>query len=265
MNRTFARYRTVGHRFVSGWVQPEVLTIVAALDAAQRDNGVVGSVVEIGVHRGKFLIALQLLQRHAGASVAIDVFGDQQLNVDKSGRGDLNFFLANVDRWSSRTGLVVHQGDSTKLSADALVALAGSTVRMFSVDGGHTAKTVLSDMRLAEASLAEGGVVIADDVFNGEWPDVAVGTLRYLDQGGKLAPFAIGFNKTLFAAPEYCNKYRDVVQVLFDRRMLVDVLTSVYNGHDVVVLRRVPRTPLEILRHIGWVRSLYHRVTDRRT
>jgi Methyltransferase domain len=263
MNQQFARYRTVGRRLVSGWVQPQVLTIVEALDAAQQENGVTGSVAEIGVHRGKFFIALQLLQRNAGSAVAIDVFGDQQLNIDQSGRGDLSIFLSNVDRWSSRAGLVLHQGDSTKLTPAALLGLAESRVRLFSVDGGHTAKTVLSDMRLAEASLAEGGVVIADDVFNGEWPDVAVGTLRYLDQGGQLAPFAIGFNKTLFAAPEYCSKYRGVVQALFDRRMLVDVLTSVYNSHDVVVLRRVPRTPIELLRHINWVRSLYHTLTDR--
>jgi hypothetical protein len=241
-----------------------VLTIVEALDAAQRDNGIAGSVAEIGVHRGKFFIALHLLQLGAGSSVAIDVFGDQQLNVDRSGRGDLNIFLSNVERWASRAGLVVHQGDSTRLTPETLLELAGSPVRLFSVDGGHTAETVFSDMCLAEASLSEGGVVIADDVFNGEWPDVAVGTLRYLDHGGKLAPFAIGFNKTLFASPEYCSKYRQVVQSLFERRRLVDVLTSRYNGHDVVVLRRVPRTPIELLRHIDWVRSLYRRLAHRR-
>ena len=44
-----------------------------------------------------------------------------------------------------------------------------------------------STSRLAEESLAEAGVVVADDVFNPAWPGVAVGTLRYLDGGGALS------------------------------------------------------------------------------
>lgn len=263
MTQGFTRYRLAGHRFVQGWLEPEVLTVLQTLDSAQRSSGVTGSVAEIGVHHGKLFIALHLLQRPGERSIAIDVFGDQELNIDNSGKGDLDIFRSNVQRWSSIDGVVTHQGDSTKLAADTLVGLAGSPIRLFSVDGGHTEQIVASDMRLAEASLGEGGVVIADDVFNPQWPGVAVGTLRYLDQGGRLAPFIIAFNKVLFADPEYCSKYRSAVESAFAGRKLVETHSSVYQGHDVGVLLRVPRTPRQLLRRSELARSVYHRLRGR--
>ena len=118
--------------------------------------------------------------------------------------------------------LVVHHGDSTKLDEKQLLELAGAPIRLFSVDGGHTQQIVMSDMRLAEATLADGGVLIADDVFNEEWPDVGVGTLKYLEDGGGLAPFVVGFNKVLFAHPQHCEKYRSAVDAVFsDRRPIL--------------------------------------------
>jgi len=74
-------------------------------------------------------------------------------------------------------------------------------------------KSFFPDMNLAEASLADGGVVMADDVFHQMWPGVAVGTLRYLQNGGSLAPFTIGFNKVFFAEPEYTQTARALVSL----------------------------------------------------
>jgi hypothetical protein len=267
MSRDFATYRMVGHRLVRGWLESEVLTVLKLLDSSQRNSGITGSVAEIGVHHGKLFIALHLLKRPEESSVAIDVFGDQELNVDKSGAGDIDKFHTNVRRWSSTVGLVVHQGDSTKVEPQALLSLAGSPIRLFSVDGGHTEQIVLSDMRLAESTLAEGGVVIADDVFNPQWPGVCVGTLRYLDLGGALVPFMIGFNKVLFARPQYCRKYRSRIEEAFRHRRLVDVQSSVFAGHEVGDLLRVPRTPAQIAARSELARSLYHRLVrrDKRT
>jgi hypothetical protein len=260
MNRGFAYYRLFGYRFVQGWLHGEVLTMLSAVDAVQRENNVTGSIAEIGVHHGKLFIALQLLQTAAEKSVAIDVFGDQHLNVDQSGKGDYGKFLNNVERWASGSGVVVHQGDSTQLHPEKLLELAGSPIRLFSVDGGHTEQIVMSDMRLAEATLADGGVVIADDVFNAEWPDVAVGTLRYLQEGGALAPFIIGFNKVLFASPQHCDKYRYAVEAAFSKHKLTLVKQKMYAGFDVGMLLRVPRTPRHLLGRSKIARSVYHRV-----
>ena len=197
MQRNFGRYRAIGQRLVTGFLEPEILLVLDVLNSAQRAKQVSGAVAEIGVHHGKLFIGLSLLQRGGEKSVAIDIFGDQELNVDGSGHGNLDKFRNNVKLWSSMDDVVIHQGDSTKLEPQKLAELAGGDIRFFSVDGGHTEEIVFSDMKLAEATLADGGVVIADDVFNEQWPGVAVGTLRYLEDGAKLAPFVIGFNKVV--------------------------------------------------------------------
>ncbi|MFV1363145.1 class I SAM-dependent methyltransferase [Mycolicibacterium elephantis] len=257
MSREFARYRAIGHRIVTGFLQPEVLLLLDVLNSAQRAKQVSGAVAEIGVHHGRLFIGLRLLQRPGEKAVAIDIFGDQELNVDGSGHGDLQKFLSNVNLWSSMDDVVIHQGDSTKLLPERLRELAGGDIRLFSVDGGHTAEIVFSDMKLAESTLADGGIVIADDVFNQQWPGVAVGTLRYLEQGAKLAPFLIGFNKVFFAQPDYCRLYRAEVESAVSGKLRLATGESVFAGHDVALV--APQGAVDLLRRSATIRSLYHR------
>ena len=257
MKRTFERYSNVGYRFVSGFLQPGNLPVLKVLDAAQRSRGVDGGVAEIGVHHGRLFIALHLLQQGMGKSVAIDLFGDQELNIDQSGRGDLEKFTDNVALWSTMDGLVLHQGDSTKLAPEVLCEKADGPIRFFSVDGGHTEEIVYGDMRLAEATLADGGIVIADDVFNQQWPGVAVGTLKYLDDGAKLVPFGIGFNKTLFTQPGYAEFYRQELESAFAGSLRIQSFSTVFAGAPVIYL--APVTPVDVLRRSETARSIYHR------
>ncbi|MBI3213490.1 MAG: class I SAM-dependent methyltransferase [Mycobacterium sp.] len=257
MNGTFSLYKSVGHRVVTGFLHTEILAVLEVLDSVQRADGVSGAVAEIGVHHGKLFIGLRLLQHSGERSVAIDVFGDQDLNIDNSGKGDKEKFLANLTLWSSDDDVVIHQGDSTKITPEALRELAGGDIRFFSVDGGHTAEIVFSDMKLAEATLCPGGVVIADDVFNQHWPGVSVGTLRYLEDGAALAPFFIGFNKVFFTQPGYCEKYRTALASAFTGKLRVDVNESVFAGHPVGVL--VPQGAVDLLRRSELARSTYHR------
>ncbi len=257
MKRTFERYRNVGYRFVTGFLEPGNLPVLEVLDVAQRARQVTGAVAEIGVHHGRLFIGLHLLQRGSGTSVAIDLFEDQELNIDKSGRGDSAKFASNVELWSSMDGVVLHQGDSTKLTPEVLLEKAGGPIRFFSVDGGHTEEIVYSDMRLAERTLTEGGIVIADDVFNQQWPGVAVGTLKYLAGDGALQPFAIGFNKVLFTQPEFSEYYRGELRRAFTDNNRIQTEATVFAGHDVQYL--APVTPVDILRRSERARKVYHR------
>ena len=131
---------------------------------------------------------------------------------------------------------------------------------MFSVDGGHTAVIVESDMRLAAACLCEGGIIIADDVFNEQWPEVCVGTLKYLEDAD-VVPFGIGFNKTLFAQRAYAAGYRDALAAHFRDRYLSAAFTGKqFAGHEVVVVIPVPRTPAHLARRSALARRLYQRI-----
>ena len=254
----FAAYRHVGHRSVQGYTESAAIGLLQAVDELQRSSGVNGPIAEIGVHHGQLFIAMKLLQQPGEASIAIDLFEDQAANIDNSGEGNRGHFLRHVDRWADRTGLIIHQGDSTEIVPGDIPAMSG--VRLFSVDGGHTQEIVLSDMRLAEKSVVDGGVVIADDVFNQQWPGVCVGTVHYLEQGGALVPFYVGYNKVLFTQPEHAERYRRTLDQAYAAKTMTAVFESTFVGHPVSILVPVPLHPTHIARRSDTARAAYHKV-----
>ena len=139
----------------------------------------------------------------------IDLFEDQHLNIDHSGSGDLAKFRRNLDRHADSARLVLHQGNSMDLTGAILTRLADGPLRFVSVDGGHTAEITAHDLATAEAAIAEGGIIVVDDVFNEQWPGVGDGVRRYFERRPNLVPFAIGANKTYFCRPSHRDIYRD--------------------------------------------------------
>jgi len=166
MDSRVARYIRHGKFYVEGWLRTEAALTVAALSERQRALGVGGGIAEIGVHHGKLFILLYLLGRAPERAVAIDLFEDQHLNIDLSGSGDLAKFHRNLLRHADDARLALHQGNSMDLTGADLVRLAEGPLRFVSVDGGHTAETTAHDLAVADAALAEGGVIVLDDAFN---------------------------------------------------------------------------------------------------
>jgi hypothetical protein len=146
-----------------------------------------------------------------------------------------------------------------------VVELAGGPVRLFSVDGGHTEETVITDMRTAEQALSPGGIVVADDVFNAEWPSVSVGTLRYLDAGAALVPFAIGFNKVYFTDEAHAVRFRETIRRVYGDRWRMAHKTTAFHASDVEVLWPTPVTPRAVLRRSRLAQKAYHAMTSGRS
>lgn len=65
--------------------QPRQIAFVKSLSAKQHELGIFGSVGEIGVHHGKFLIPIVGNALAGEPAIAIDLFEDQSSNVDTSG------------------------------------------------------------------------------------------------------------------------------------------------------------------------------------
>jgi hypothetical protein len=213
-----ARYVRWGHKRVAGWLHPFSARYIAELAQLQRQAGIKGAAAEIGIHCGRLFILLHL----AGSGemdLAIDVFADQHLNVDQSGRGDLDRFLRNLRRFGGNPAAVqIMQKSSLDIDAAEIRARVGAVV-LFSVDGGHTAQCVVNDLRLADASLHDGGVVILDDFFNEVWPEVCLGAMDYFrDSASRLRPFAITPNKLYLCAPARNAFYRSEMQKRFPPR-----------------------------------------------
>jgi hypothetical protein len=210
--------RTGKHHEVEGWVTEGALTVMLVCDQLQRAAGREGPIVEIGVHHGRFFIANALTCRGDERALAIDVFDDQHLNIDQSGKGDRERFESNLLAHNVDRSLVdVVKGDSLKLKTkDFGKAYAGRT-RLFSVDGGHTIRHVLNDMALAASVIDDYGVVIVDDFFNQLWPDVTQGTYEYLAKFKDLAPFAYGDNKLYLCKPAVHGYFMDGVRLVLPR------------------------------------------------
>lgn len=205
---SLAAYVRRGNRRVEGWLLPGAIDMICRAGQAQAAAGIQGHVAEIGIHHGRLFILLALLARPEEKAVAIDLFQQQELNKDRSGRGNLARFRANMSRYAATSALVVHEGDSTEITGRDVIALAGGPVRLFSIDGGHTAATTLHDLETAEAALAPGGLIILDDCFNEFWPDVSTGVHRFFSSPRRVVPIATGGNKTFLTFPETAELYR---------------------------------------------------------
>lgn len=206
------RYVRLGHRRVAGWIEAPILVLMVDISNAQRAAGVTGGVAEIGVHHGRFFIGLHLTREANERSVAIDIFGRQDLNIDASGSGDETAFRAALGRHAGgERDVTVLAADSRSVDGARVQELVGGAVRLFSVDGGHTAELVHHDMRTAADSIAKGGVIVGDDVFNFNWPETVEGTLRFLNEREDVVPFAIAFNKVLFTHRATAASYRRAV------------------------------------------------------
>jgi hypothetical protein len=212
------RYERDAYAAIEGWLEREVLWALRGVADFHRQHGITGAVCEIGVHHGRFFLALESATPPPAPCYAIDVFEQQQLNVDRSGKGDLAIFQRHLDNFArAKDRVIVKPMDSTSAEARKFFRSIEGTVALFSVDGGHTVAHTTTDLRSAENALCRGGVVFQDDYFHPDWPGVTEGLLAYFSGvhalvpvmaiGRKLlltrmsdAPAFVGHFKPLFAA-----------------------------------------------------------------
>ena len=198
-----------GHRRVEGWIEDGALSLLMLLNRHQMNCDIKGAIAEIGVHHGRCFIALSAMRRADEHGVAADIFENQDLNPDNSGRGDHARFVSNLEAFGVSDRQTILTQDSLTLSgADIIAAAQGQQVRLFSVDGSHTARHTANDLKIAGDALSSRGVVILDDWFNPDWPGVQEGFFAFVRQcGGELAPFAYGNSKLYLARREDHDEY----------------------------------------------------------
>jgi len=235
MKINFTNYTREHWALVDGWNEHGAFTGLEILDDVQNDNGIRGHVCEIGVHEGQFFFALALLTDNDELYIAIDVFDNQHRNIDKSGKADLLRFKENTMRYVSdhdelNKNLLIIKTDSLRFTSEMLSVQIMSRgkdyykgVRLMSIDAGHTRTHVLNDLKFAEKSLVDGGVVVLDDFLHPKWPGVTEGAHIYCsDPYSRLIPFAYG-NKKLYLstdiyAPMYLREFDNVVGRVHDSK-----------------------------------------------
>jgi hypothetical protein len=225
------RYMDTGFSQVHGWCSDTLASVITAINAYQKSRGVHGGIAEIGVHHGKLFIMFNSVCDADEKSYAIDVFDNQELNIDNSGSGSLAIFQNNLQVYDR------HQGANVSIiSADSVTAnlseLIDQPVRLFSIDGGHTAEHTISDLKKAQLRLHPEGVIVLDDILNYHWLGVIEGAITFLRTQPTLIPVAIGLNKLFLVNLSFAEKYRE----LFCKLPLATKYPVGFCGHDVVAI-----------------------------
>lgn len=195
-----------------GWLARTDGEILRAVMNAQRQAGMKGSAVEIGIHHGRSMVALCLGLEAGEKAYAIDIFDRQEFNKDQSGSGNRAAFERNLAAFGIPEGTVVIDPRSSEdVVAQDILRQAGPA-RIFSVDGGHWTGIVKNDLRLAEACIAPYGVIALDDFHRPEWPEVSQGYFAWFAERNKpIVPFAIGLNKLYLCEEKQVAFYQEAL------------------------------------------------------
>lgn len=213
--------------------------------------------VEIGVHHGKSFIYISKCFNISLKSVAIDIFSDQSSNLDKSGKGDREKFEFNLQSQGiSKSDVSIIQKSSLEVTGNDIKNLVGN-VDVFHIDGGHYFEAVMSDLRLAATCLNESGVIIIDDIWRPEWPDVTKAMYKFLEQSkDKFQVIAFGYNKVYLTEACAAASYRD--SLLVDKQLKGLCFSRVqFDGYTIPVYRAFPNIEWSFRRKTKYVLATF--------
>lgn len=212
MTSALDEYASGGNRTVGGFLSRIDAEILRSILVAQNNGGLTGSVAEIGVHHGRSFILLCLGLLEGEKAYCVDIFDNQQLNTDASGRGDRAILESNLRRFGvAPEQVTIDPRSSDRVHPADLISRVGP-IRLFSIDGGHWLDIVVNDLILAEEVLAEYGVIALDDFHRAEWPEVSAGYFKWF-AGRKrpIVPFAIGFKQIYLCQSDRVDFYQKVL------------------------------------------------------
>ena len=242
-------------RPIPGWLS---LTEAALLRlAGEVTAAVAADLLEIGAFHGQ-----------GAATLAFELAGDQQVWVvdpfgipggSRAVRDEQELWYRDLSRadFESSFGRVherpakVIEALSTDLAPEDL---DGKPYRVIHVDGAHDYDSVCHDIDLSLAVLADGGIVVFDDIANTHSPGVAAAVWAAVDRG-QLAPLMLT-NKLQSCRPGDHQALRSrLLEALSSRGWNAGIERPLrIAGFDVI---RDPRPPAEI-------DAVDHPVPDRR-
>ena len=186
-------------RHVQGWLGDRMPDVVRVFASIFNDYRICGNIAEIGIHHGLSFFLFNVLRCDDELCFAIDVFDKQQLNIDNSGSGSRDTFVSYLDTMLplEKPFVRIIERDSLTFSLHEFTDLfAPAGVKLFSVDGGHTAAHVCNDLMLVQEVLVPGGFVALDDFFGPHWPDVTAGFYQFMaTRNRRLSPILFFQNK----------------------------------------------------------------------
>jgi hypothetical protein len=168
-----------GRYTVPGWFERVDALLFAAIDWSQRAAGLSGDLMEIGAYMGRSAILLGYFRRDGERLLVCDPFGDRREVSEEN--------AAEQDRWYGGVTRQVFERNFSRFHrrpSDEIIAAPSATLhqrkdelakrfRIIHIDGSHTFEEVQHDIGVSRDLVAEGGMVVFDDVNARHIPGVA--------------------------------------------------------------------------------------------
>ncbi|HEX6609502.1 MAG TPA: class I SAM-dependent methyltransferase [Hyphomicrobiaceae bacterium] len=192
------RYLDGGYATVVGMSSRFAAAVTCGLMRIQTELGVKGPVAEIGTFEGRFFIAMAHALEDGETALGIDLFDWPNPEV-------IDRFEANCAKHGvPAEKRITWRADSRKMKPEDLLAkLGGERVRLFHVDGEHSRHALTRDLELATAVLADGGVIVLDDMLHPGYPTLMVAVQDYLQRHSEMVVLCIIDRETIVAATKF--------------------------------------------------------------
>jgi predicted O-methyltransferase YrrM len=195
---TVDEYLDAGYATVVGMSSRFAAAAACGLMRIQTDLGVKGPVAEIGTFEGRFFIALAHALADGEKALGIDLF--DWPNPEVIGRFEANCAKHGVPAEKR----ITWRADSRTMKPEDLLAkLGGERVRLFHVDGEHSRHALTRDLELATAVIADGGVIVLDDMLHPGYPTLMVAVQDYLQRHPEMVVLCIIDRETIVAATKF--------------------------------------------------------------
>lgn len=236
------------HRMIQsiwGWHHPsdffmtaKILETILAKSKAGKD----ANLLEIGIYHGRsFIPVFHYFYDNIKTFYACDPF------YEPSQYDNFQRHLGKFLPQGYETKINILKEDSLNLHKKFSNGLSSEKFMYCSVDGHHTYRHTLSDLRFCAERLEDGGIIVLDDVYQFSFPEVSNAMYDFLKEYKDLKVAYILTNKVII------SKDRSIVDDLYDPSMFVRYKI---NGEAVNVIKIAPRTGLK-----GIIHFIYNFVT----
>ena len=192
------RYLAQGYETVVGMSSRFAAGVCGQLLRIQSDLGVAGHFAEIGAFEGRFLIAMAHCLGPGELALGMDIF--EWPNPEVKDRFEANCAKHGIGP-ERRITWKIDSGMTT--AAELKARLGRDPVRMFHIDGDHSRKALSSDLELATAVIAPGGLIVLDDMLHPGYPTLMVAVQQYLERHPEMTVLSIIDRETIVAATKF--------------------------------------------------------------
>jgi hypothetical protein len=163
---------------IPGWFSPFDAQVFAGIDQLQKNQGIHGDLLEIGVYHGRSAILLGYFGRPDERLVVCDVFSEPgDLTSEEAAAERATYFAGLRQEAFERNYARFHRQLPVILampSAQLGDHLENGSIRFVHIDGGHTHEEVRQDIALSRRLLGKGGIAAFDDWSQPHLPGVGL-------------------------------------------------------------------------------------------